>query len=278
MCCMFLLGLPTFEARTSRLEPSASSVVAPGHVQSNALVQLSLGESDGNHSDARAVIMDEGTQNHVGGKECGTYLIVSMQRSASTTFCHDVSLIDGPKKTHCAFELFASRHVQKHRQDEEWVRGHPKEYLRHEANESRTLGDVCVWGFKLFDSQLTGVAQIVSEVDKCIIYRCARRALSRVPSFSSLIRSPAYFAGPLARCQTATPFRTCTCTCTCSFCMNAHAHAHMHVPAPTPRQAEKHHRAVPLVENGRHTRLLGDRPAQAGGRPALRREGHRARR
>ena len=258
----------------SRLE----RLVAPGHVQSNALVQLSLGESDGNHSDARAVIMDEGTQNHVGGKECGTYLIVSMQRSASTTFCHDVSLIDGPKKTHCAFELFATRHVQKHRQDEEWVRGHPKEYLRHEANESRTLGDVCVWGFKLFDSQLTGVAQIVSEVDKCIIYRCARRALSRVPSFSTLIRSPAYLAGPLARCQTATPFRTCTCTCTCSFCMNAHAHAHMHVPAPTPRQAEKHHRAVPLVENGRHTRLLGDRPAQAGGRPALRREGHRARR
>ena len=182
---MFLLGLPTFEARTSRLERH----VAPSHVQSNALVQLSLGESDGNHSDARAVIMDKGTQNHVGGKECGTYLIVSMQRSASTTFCHDVSLIDGPKKTHCAFELFATRHVQKHRQDQEWVRGHPKEYLRHEANESRTKGDVCVWGFKLFDSQLTGVAQIVSEVDKCIIYRCARRALSRVPSFSSLIRS-----------------------------------------------------------------------------------------
>jgi hypothetical protein len=171
---MFLLGLPTFEARTSRLERH----VAPGHIQSNALVQLSLGESDGNHSDARAAIMDEGTQNHVGGKECGTYLIVSMQRSASTTFCHDVSLIDGPKKTHCAFELFAGRHVQKHRQDQEWVRGHPKEYLRHEANESRTLADVCVWGFKLFDSQLTDVAQIVSEVDKCIIYRCARRALS----------------------------------------------------------------------------------------------------
>jgi len=175
---MFLLGLPTFEARTSRLEPSASSVVAPGHVQSNALVQLSLGESDGNHSDARAVIMDEGTQNRVGGKECGTYLIVSMQRSASTTFCHDVSLIDGPKKTHCAFELFANKHVQKHHRDEEWVRGHPKEYLRHEANESRTLGDVCVWGFKLFDSQLTGVAQIVSEVDKCIIYRCVLGAPS----------------------------------------------------------------------------------------------------
>ena len=177
---MFLLGLPTFEARTSRLEPSASSVVAPGHVQSNALVQLSLGESDGsyNHSDARAVIMDECTQSHVGGKECGTYLIVSMQRSASTTFCHDVSLIDGPKKTHCAFELFANKHVQKHHRDEEWVRGHPKEYLRHEANESRTLGDVCVWGFKLFDSQLTGVAQIVSEVDKCIIYRCVLGAPS----------------------------------------------------------------------------------------------------
>ena len=175
MCAaMFLLGLPTFEARTSRLERH----VAPGHIQSNALVQLSLGESDGNHSDARAAIMDEGTQNHVGGKECGTYLIVSMQRSASTTFCHDVSLIDGPKKTHCAFELFAGRHVHKHRQDQEWVRGHPKEYLRHEANESRTLADVCVWGFKLFDSQLTDVAQIVSEVDKCIIYRCARRALS----------------------------------------------------------------------------------------------------
>ena len=171
---MFLLGLPTFEARTSRLERH----VAPGHVQSNALVQLSLGESDGNHSDARAVIMDEGTQNHVGGKECGTYLIVSMQRSASTTFCHDVSLIDGPKKTHCAFELFANKHVQKHHRDEEWVRGHPKEYLRHEANESRTLGDVCVWGFKLFDSQLTGVAQIVSEVDKCIIYRCVLGAPS----------------------------------------------------------------------------------------------------
>ena len=171
---MFLLGLPTFEARTSRLE----RLVAPGHVQSNALVQLSLGESDGNHSDARAVIMDEGTQNHVGGKECGTYLIVSMQRSASTTFCHDVSLIDGPKKTHCAFELFANKHVQKHHRDEEWVRGHPKEYLRHEANESRTLGDVCVWGFKLFDSQLTGVAQIVSEVDKCIIYRCVLGAPS----------------------------------------------------------------------------------------------------
>ena len=90
---MFLLGLPTFEARTSRLE----RLVASGHVQSNALVQFSLGESDGNHSDARAVIMDEGTQNRVGGKECGTYLIVSMQRSASTTFCHDVSLIDRPK-------------------------------------------------------------------------------------------------------------------------------------------------------------------------------------
>ena len=165
---MFLLGLPAAAARADRHDV--------GHVQSNALVQLSLGESGGDSSDARAALVDEGTQNRVGGKECGTYIIVSMQRSASTTLCHDVNRIDGPN-FRCAFETFGIGYLNKHDYDQDWVRGHPKEFLRHVANEARTLKDACVWGFKLFDKQLADVEQIVSEVDKCIIYRCAGLAL-----------------------------------------------------------------------------------------------------
>lgn len=167
---MFLLGLPTLESlRTSSLERHVAAADV-GHVQSNALVQLSLGESGGDYSDARAAIVDEGTHNRVGGKECGTYLIVSMERSASTTLCHDVNLIDGPK-SQCAFELLGLTYSQKHNHNQDWVREHPREFVRQRANEFRALRDVCVWGFKLFDRQLADVSQIISEVDKCIIYR-----------------------------------------------------------------------------------------------------------
>ena len=172
---MFLLGLPTFEARTPSLERHVAAADV-GHVQSHALVQLSLDESGGGYSDARAAIVDEGTQDRVGGKSCGTYLIVSMERSASSTLCHDVNLIDG-HTFRCAFELFGIGHSLRHHYDQDWVRGHPKEFLRHVANQSRTLKDACVWGFKLFDQQLANVEPIISEVDKCIIYRCAGRAL-----------------------------------------------------------------------------------------------------
>ena len=182
---MFLLGLPTLESlRTSSLERHVAAADV-GHVQSNALVQLSLGESGGDYSDARAAIVDEGTQNRVGGKECGTYLIVSMQRSASTTLCHDVNLIDGPK-SQCAFELFGLSYSRKHNHNQDWVREHPREFVRQRANEFRALRDVCVWGFKLFDRQLADVSQIISEVDKCIIYRCVLGAPSSA-LFSSLM-------------------------------------------------------------------------------------------
>ena len=130
----------------------------------------------GGYSDARAAIVDEGTQDLVGGKPCGTYLIFSMQRSASTTLCLDVNRIDG-HDFRCAFELFGNSYSRRHHYDQDWVTGHPKEFLLNVANQSRTMNDACVWGFKLFDRQLENVEPILSEVDKCIIYRCAGRSL-----------------------------------------------------------------------------------------------------
>ena len=104
---------------------------------------------------------------------------------ASTTLCHDVNLIDGPK-SQCAFELFGLSYSRKHNHNQDWVREHPREFVRQRANEFRALRDVCVWGFKLFDRQLADVSQIISEVDKCIIYRCVLGAPSSA-LFSSLM-------------------------------------------------------------------------------------------
>ena len=88
---------------------------------------------------------------------------------------------------------------------------------------------------------------------------CARRALSRVPSFSTLIRSPAYLAGPLARCQTATPFRTCTCTCSCAYectCTCTYAYPCAHAPAgeKTPPRSTSRGKRPSHTAAGRQTR------------------------
>ena len=82
-----------------------TAAVDTGRMRSNSLVQLSLGAS----GDARAAVVDENTKDFVGGRKCGTYLIVSMQRSGTTTLCNDLNQIEdrgvGANRTQCAYEL-----------------------------------------------------------------------------------------------------------------------------------------------------------------------------
>ena len=170
-----------------------TAAVDTGRMRSNSLVQLSLGAS----GDARAAIVDENTQDLVGGQKCGTYLIVSMQRSGTTTLCNDVNQIEdrgvGANRIQCAYELLnpgpnnpGARWLKKHHRSTSWANRHPEEMVRQVANESRAEGS-CVWGFKIFNGQRATVAQIVGEVDKCIIYRCALAKPKPRPRGASII-------------------------------------------------------------------------------------------
>lgn len=49
---------------------------------------------------ASNVIFDNGTPNVTGGVTCGAYLIVSMERSGTTTFCDDINGLDEASANH----------------------------------------------------------------------------------------------------------------------------------------------------------------------------------
>jgi LPS sulfotransferase NodH len=144
--------------------------------------------------DARAAVVDgeeRGGRPKVGGKGCGSYLIVSMQRSGTTTICTDINNIKGKFKKRpgqatnssvgdfvCQYELLNSGELQSgHRFLEEtnhtpaWAAKHPQEMVRQAAQKARNKWGACVWGFKVFDKQLAAVDQIADRFDKCIIYR-----------------------------------------------------------------------------------------------------------
>ena len=230
-----------------------------GAVMQPPLGAVALGGDVGAGSlDARAAVVDgeeRGGRPMVGGKGCGSYLIVSMQRSGTTTICTDINNIKGKFKKRpgqatnssvgdfvCQYELLNSGELQSgHRFLEEtnhtpaWAAKHPQEMVRQAAQKARNKWGACVWGFKIFDKQLAAVDQIVDRFDKCIIYRCARPML----------------ASPL-------------------FSRSAHlSHTPLHAA-----QEGKHHCAVPLVEDGRGDGLLGDHSSGAGGKPCMCREGH----
>ena len=225
--------------------------------RSNAVMQPRLGAGS---VDARAAIVDNnayGGQPKVGGKGCGSYLMISMQRSGTTTICMDINDIQGQSKKRrgeatnsskgdfvCEYELLNTGELQSgHRflehtnHTSEWAEKYPRELVRQAAHQAKA-GGACVWGFKIFDGQIAAVDKIVDRFDKCIIYRCARLIL----------------ASPWSRAQLTTQ------------------------PSSLHRQAGKHHCAVPLVEDGRGDGLLGDQSTGAGGKPCLCREGHATRR
>jgi len=128
--------------------------------------------------DAAAIIVDEGTSRSVGGVECGSYLIVSMQRSGTTTLCSDILQIGGtwPRTLMgSAFELLnfgglqrGHKFLAQHNKSDEWGKAHPREIIRTSRREG---AQTCGWGFKLFDTHPFDVSQIVDEVDLCVLYR-----------------------------------------------------------------------------------------------------------
>ena len=173
---MFLtVGPSTNHSRLSEFIPIITNAQLKGTL-GNYTVALSDTKSGDNYSNTRAAIVDEGTQNQVGGKPCGTYVIISMQRSASTTLCMDMNYIDNGT-FRCAFEIFAQGYSLKHHYNLDFVSRHPKEFMLQMASVVRMFNPTCVWGFKLFDRQLKNIDPVIREVDKCIVYRCAERPL-----------------------------------------------------------------------------------------------------
>ena len=159
----------------------------------NAVMQPPLGAGS---IDARAAIVDnnaDGGQPKVGGKGCGSYLIVSMQRSGTTTICNDINAIKGKSRRHrgeatnstvgdfvCQYELLnvgelqtGHRFLEHSNHTPGWAEKYPREMVRQAAHMARSRG-ACVWGFKIFDGQVAAVDQVVDRFDKCIIYKCAR--------------------------------------------------------------------------------------------------------
>jgi len=158
--------------------------------RSNAVMQPRLGAGS---VDARAAIVDNnayGGQPKVGGKGCGSYLMISMQRSGTTTICTDINDIQGQSKQRrgeatnsskgdfvCQYELLNTGELQSgHRflehtnHTSEWAEKYPRELVRQAAHQAKA-GGACVWGFKIFDGQIAAVDKIVDRFDKCIIYR-----------------------------------------------------------------------------------------------------------
>ena len=156
----------------------------------NAVMQPPLGAGS---IDARSAIVDDnayGGQPKVGGKGCGSYLIVSMQRSGTTTICDDINHITGKSRRRrgeatnssigdfvCQYELLNTgelqsghRFLENHNHTPAWAAKYPRELARQAAHQARA-GGACVWGFKIFDGQVAAVDQIVDRFDKCIIYR-----------------------------------------------------------------------------------------------------------
>ena len=194
-----------------------------GAVMQPPLGAVTLGGDVGAGSlDARAAVVDgeeRGGRPKVGGKGCGSYLIVSMQRSGTTTICTDINNIKGKFKKRpgqatnssvgdfvCQYELLNSGELQSgHRFLEEtnhtpaWAAKHPQEMVRQAAQKARNKWGACVWGFKIFDKQLAAVDQIVDRFDKCIIYRCARPILAS-PLFSRSAHLSHTPALPSPRC------------------------------------------------------------------------------
>ena len=194
-----------------------------GAVMQPPLGAVTLGGDVGAGSlDARAAVVDgeeRGGRPKVGGKGCGSYLIVSMQRSGTTTICTDINNIKGKFKKRpgqatnssvgdfvCQYELLNSGELQSgHRFLEEtnhtpaWAAKHPQEMVRQAAQKARNKWGACVWGFKIFDKQLAAVDQIVDRFDKCIIYRCARPMLAS-PLFSRSAHLSHTPALPSPRC------------------------------------------------------------------------------
>jgi len=157
----------------------------------SAVMQPPLGAGS---IDARAAIVDNnayGGHPKVGGKGCGSYLIVSMQRSGTTTICDDINHITGESKRRrgeatnstrgdfvCQYELFntgelQSGHVflEKHNHTPGWAKKYPRELARQAAHQARKEWGACVWGHKIFNGQVAAVDQIGDQFDKCIIYR-----------------------------------------------------------------------------------------------------------
>lgn len=143
---------------------------------------------------ARDAVVDgeeRGGRPKVGGKGCGSYLIVSMQRSGTTTICTDINNIKGKPKWRpgqaanssvgdfvCQYELLNPGELQSghafleaNNRTPAWAAKHPQEMVRQAAQEARQQWGACVWGFKVFDHQLAAVDQIIDRFDKCIIYR-----------------------------------------------------------------------------------------------------------
>ena len=57
-----------------------------------------MGRTASNH--ASNVVFDNGTPNVTGGVMCGAYLIISMERSGTTTFCDDINGLDEASANH----------------------------------------------------------------------------------------------------------------------------------------------------------------------------------
>ena len=57
-----------------------------------------MGRTASNH--ASNVVFDNGTPNVTGGVMCGAYLIVSMERSGTTTLCDDINGLDEASANH----------------------------------------------------------------------------------------------------------------------------------------------------------------------------------
>ena len=152
--------------------------------------------------DAAAVIVDAGTRKSVGGVECGTYLIVSMQRSGTTTLCADILQIGGTwphTLMDCAFEQLnfgaeqkGGAFLEQHNRSHDWGKTHPQETIRTARAEGQ---QTCAWGFKLFDTHGFDVSQVVDEVDLCVIYR-RRNATAQYLSLKTALSTGCWATTP----------------------------------------------------------------------------------
>ena len=164
--------------------------------------------------DAAAVVIDSGTSRSVGGVECGSYLIVSMQRSGTTTLCGDILQIGGTwphTMMGSAFELLnfgaeqrGHAFLKQHNRSLGWGKKHPRDIIRTSRREGP---QTCGWGFKLFDTHGFDVAEVVDEVDLCVIYR-RRNATAQYLSLKTALATGCWATTPEQqardpKCQTS---------------------------------------------------------------------------